>query len=135
MPRLSVWMVRTSFLYLVTGFTLGGLLLWNKGAPISPGVWSLLPAHIETLLMGWLIQLAMGVAFWILPRFERNPRRDNTHLAWAAYWFINAGIGVVVIGSLLTFFQGLSLTGRLLEISGAVAFAAHAWPRIRPSRI
>jgi len=135
MPRLSAWMVRASFIYLIVGFTLGSMLLWNKGLPISPGLWSLLPAHIEVLLIGWLIQLAMGVAFWILPRFERSPRRGNTQLAWAAYGLINAGIWLVVLGSLQNIFLGLSLIGRLMEISSAAVFAMHAWPRIRPSRV
>ena len=36
MPRLSVYFVRASLIYLVLGFTFGGLLLANKGVMISP---------------------------------------------------------------------------------------------------
>ncbi|HLV45033.1 MAG TPA: hypothetical protein VKY39_08745, partial [Aggregatilineales bacterium] len=63
MPRLSVWMVRASLLYLGLGFTFGALMLANKGVPLHPRLWALLPLHAEMLLVGWAIQLAMGVAF------------------------------------------------------------------------
>ena len=46
MPRLSVWFIRSALLYLLLGFTLGGLMLWNKGLPIHPVLWRLLPAHM-----------------------------------------------------------------------------------------
>ena len=62
MPRLSVWMIRTALVHLLVGFTLGALLLANKGVPIHPMVWRLLPIHIELLLLGWTLQLALGVA-------------------------------------------------------------------------
>ena len=71
MPRLSIWYIRASLLYLVLGFTLGGLLLFNKGIPLDPRIWILLPAHIESVLFGWTVQLVMGMAFWILPDFLR----------------------------------------------------------------
>ena len=36
MPRLTVWMVRTSLLQLGIGFTFGMLMLFNKGVPFDP---------------------------------------------------------------------------------------------------
>ena len=60
MPRLSIWFIRSALIYLALGFTFGALLLANKGFPIIPEIWRLLPAHIELLLVGWTLQLAMG---------------------------------------------------------------------------
>ena len=68
MPRLSVWIIRTALLYLGIGFTFGALMLFNKGVPFDPMLWRLLRPHIEFVLLGWTMQLAMGVAFWIMPR-------------------------------------------------------------------
>ncbi len=56
MPRLSQWIIRTAFIYLLLGFTFGALLLAHKGVPLHPALWSWLPAHIEFLLMGWIVQ-------------------------------------------------------------------------------
>ena len=50
MPRLSVWFVRCSFIHLFLGFTLGGLILANKGFPFAPWIWNLLPVAAATRL-------------------------------------------------------------------------------------
>lgn len=73
MPRISLCFVRASLGYLALGFTLGALLLWNKGVAFAPFVWRLLPLHIEASLVGWVVQLVMGVAYWMFPRFGMTP--------------------------------------------------------------
>ena len=131
MPRLSTWMIRASLLYLFTGFTFGALLLFHKGIPISARLWSLLPAHIDFLLSGWIVQLVMGMAFWILPRFSREPRRGNVGLAWLAFALINAGVLLVGLAPLLGLSPAASLLGRFAQAGAGLAFAAHAWPRVK----
>lgn len=128
MPRLSCWLIRSSLLYLAIGFTLGGLMLSHKGVPLHPAVWRLLPAHIEFLLLGWILQLAMGVAFWILPRWGTG--RGNEALAWLAYGLLNLGVWMAGIGSLIG--TPIVLAGRITEVASAITFAAHAWPRVKP---
>lgn len=130
MPRLSVWMIRTALLHLLAGFTIGALLLANKGILIHPLLWRLLPIHIELLLLGWTLQLALGVAFWILPRFQNE--RPRTGLAWAAYLLLNTGIGLVAGGVVWTAWPLLLFWGRLIEVAAVTTFAIHAWPRIKP---
>ncbi|MFT3895416.1 MAG: hypothetical protein QM730_27645 [Anaerolineales bacterium] len=131
MPRLSVYFVRASLLYLLLGFTIGGLMLANKGVIISPVIWSLLPLHIEFAFVGWMIQLAMGVAFWILPRFRQAPIRGNERLSWLAFFLLNIGIFLAVMGFLFKF-QIFTLVGRGLELLGLVTFAFGNWKRIKP---
>lgn len=131
MPAISVWSIRAALLYLIAGFTFGALMLTNKGLPISPLVWRLLPIHMEFLLAGWLVQLAMGVAFWILPRFRNQ--RGNRQVALAAFILLNTGIWLVVIGNAFGASSSLILAGRLAETGAAVAFAIHAWPRVKPA--
>ena len=63
MPRLSVWTIRAALVALGIGFLFGALMLANKGVPFDPSLWRLLPAHIELVLLGWTMQLALGVAF------------------------------------------------------------------------
>lgn len=93
MPRLSVWMIRAVLLHLGVRFSLGALILANKGQPRSGLIWTLLPVHIECVLIGWTLQLAMGVAFWILPRFVHGaPRGDE--------WPVLLAFGLLHIGYL-----------------------------------
>ncbi|MCB0253048.1 MAG: hypothetical protein KDI55_04905 [Anaerolineae bacterium] len=130
MPRLSVWFIRASLMYLAAGFTLGALMLANKGLRLEPFIWRLLPAHIEVMLVGWTVQLAMGVAYWILPRFQSS--RGNTRAAWLAFVLLNGGVLLAVAAIAPGAPAGATLAGRLLQAAAAIAFAVNAWPRVKP---
>ena len=130
MPVLSIWFVRTSFAYLALGFTFGALMLANKGVPFAGVLWRLREAHIELLTIGWMVQLALGVAYWILPRFWEGPPRGNTTGAYLAYGLLNGGIWLVTLATLLGLSPTVVLVGRLLEAAAVTAFAWHIWPRI-----
>jgi hypothetical protein len=132
-PRLSVWWVRTALAELAVGLTLGALLLANKGVSFAPGLWRWLPVHIELLLLGWTLNLALGVAYWILPRFKAGAPRGAAWPAWAAFALLNAGIALVCVAPWLPVGASADwqLTGRIAEIGAAALFALHAWPRVR----
>lgn len=132
MPRLSVWMTRTALLHLALGFTLGALLLVQRELPLHPWILRLRPLHAELLLLGWTVQLAMGVAFWILPRFRAGPERGAEWPAWLAYALLNAGVMLTGVSLAVVGPGGAALGGRSAEGLAAVAFACHAWPRIKP---
>lgn len=128
MPALSRWYVKTAFVYLLFGFTAGALMLANKGRPFYPPLWNWLPLHIEALLTGWIVQLTLGVAFWILPRFWQAPRRGNTTGAYLAYGLLNVGILLVMMPA--SWLAWGTAVGRLLQLLAILSFAHTAWPRI-----
>lgn len=133
MPRLSQWFIKLAFGYLLAGFTLGALLLAHKGQPFHPALWNWLPAHYEWLLMGFVAQLTLGMAFWITPRFWKEPRRGNTTGAYVAIVALNAGIILASLGPV--YWQSpLSpwalILGRALEMVAAIAFAHAIFPRV-----
>ena len=130
MPRLSVWFIRAALIYLAGGFTFGMLLLFHKGVPLNPWMWRLLPLHIECVLIGWTVQLAMGVAFWILPRFGLSGRGNETPV-WLAYGLINVGVLAVGLEGTLAAPPEITLAGRATELLSVVLFAVHAWPRVK----
>lgn len=130
MPSLSVWLVRLALLYLSAGATLGGLLLVAKAWPFWARVWPLRPLHVEWLLFGWMVQLACGVAFWILPR---TPARAGTRAVLLALVLLNAGLWVAGLAQIMGH-PGCLLLGRTLEAGAVAAFACHLWPRARALR-
>ena len=132
MPRLSQWFIRAALIHLALGFTFGALMLGNKGVPFYPLLWRLLPAHIEFLLLGWTLQLALGVAFWIMPRFWQAPARGNETGAWVAFVLLNLGVWAVSIAGVFALPPAVTFVGRVLEVGAAVAFAIHIWPRVVP---
>lgn len=133
MPRLSVWMIRAALIHLAAGFAIGALLLAHRGVPLHHAVPLLRPAHAEVLLVGWTMQLAMGVAFWILPRFRTGPERGDERPALLAFLLLNVGVVAAAAGGISGLYP-VSLGGRTAEGLAAAAFAAHAWPRVKPFR-
>jgi heme/copper-type cytochrome/quinol oxidase subunit 1 len=134
MPRLSVWLIRTALGFLAVGVALGAVLPGGRG--LGGGSWlpHLLPVHAEFLLVGWTIQLVLGVVYWILPLSRSGAERGSPVLAWAAYGTLNAGVLLAAFGSALSTPSTLALAGRGLETLAASALAVLAWPRIREAR-
>lgn len=133
MPRASAWLVRAALVHLVAAFTTGAIVLGAKAGALPPPVAGLHPAHVELVLAGWMLQLVLGVATWILPRRADHPRgRDQWGLAWAALVLLNAGTLTACAGHLATD-APLVAGGRAAEAAAALAFALHAWGRARPS--
>jgi cbb3-type cytochrome oxidase subunit 1 len=129
--RLSVWTVRSALTYLGVGFLIGALMLTQKGVPLEGSLLRLLPLHIEVLLFGWTLQLGMGIAFWILPRFSREPRYGNQTYGWLAFALINLGVIMAGMGQWLSAPISIIMLGRAAEVLAGVFFALHAWPRVR----
>jgi len=132
-PRLAVWIVRTALIYLGCGFTVGAYMLINKGLRLDPHFLAWVYMHEELLLIGWMLQFVIGVAFWILPRFMTAPKYGAIEQAWAAYIVLNMGVLTTIVG---TWIEGpgssAALIGRGLEIVAAATFAVYIWPRVRP---
>jgi len=129
MPRPSVWFVRASLVYLLLGFTFGSMILAQKGISYYPPVWSLFPIHMEFLLIGWFAQLAMGVTFWILPRFSRGQPRGSVTLIWISFVLINLGI---LFSTLYFWLPAATLIGRAAEAGAGILFAIGLWRRVKP---
>jgi hypothetical protein len=126
-----VWLIRTALGYLALGTLAGAFLLANRGVSLGTWVVRLLPIHVEFLLMGWTIQLALGVAFWILPRFRTGAERGREELVWISYVLLNAGVLVTALGQALQLPSSVPFLGRGAEMLGAAAFSIHAWPRVK----
>ena len=130
MPPLSIWCLRVALLYLGVGFSLGALMLAAPGLHLPAATLRLRPLHLELLLVGWMVQLAFGVAYWILPR-RRGTGRGHEWLAGAAVLLLNVGVMTVGVGGTAGAPAWAIASGRAAELLAALAFAVHAWPRAR----
>lgn len=129
MPRLTVWMVRTALLWQGLGFSLGALVLAEKGLGRLPWLWMLRGAHIQILLMGWLVQLAAGVAYWILPRFDAAGSRGDARPLWVAYAALNLGVALAALTTPLGLAPLALVAGALYALAG-VLLVPHLWRRV-----
>lgn len=125
MPPLSRLMIRLALGWLAVGYSVGGLLLANKGVPLAPWIWQLRGAHVHMLLVGWTLQLAEGVAYWIMPRLDARGDRGGDRPVWLGCAALNAGVVCALL-------PGLAAASGALYLVTAAAFVAHLWRRVRP---
>ena len=127
----SALMIRLSLIYFLLAFTFGALLLIEKAMHYQLGVWFTFPVHTELALFGWVIQLVLGTAYWILPRYVVGKPRDAPWKAWAMIAGLNLGIlANVAVSMLYPGNAALLLPGRILEASAIVMFVHLHWDRI-----
>lgn len=131
-PEVARGMILLSLLYLVLGFSFGGLILSHKGAPLHPAVWRLLPAHVDFLLLGWLTQLTLAAAYWIFPRFPTPPQRGSALRHGLEIATFNLGLWITALSPLFSNPNWLTLIGRTLQTAGLALFSLDLWRRIRP---
>lgn len=122
MPTLSAWTVRAALVWLAIASLTGALIL-SRTALRLPALALLIPAHAEMMLVGWTMQLAFGVAHWILPRRPSGEARGPLTPVLVVVVALNLGVVLVIAGA--------PLAGRVLEVVAAVGFAVQGVPRIR----
>lgn len=127
MARVSVWYVRLALLHFLGGVTVGAWQLATPARLVPVEGEMLRTVHIELLLVGWLVQLAFGVAVWILP-FSRGVSSDCR--LWCGWSALNGGLLLVVLGAGMGSVV-LKLVGRGAEIGAVGTVLLVLWPRIR----
>lgn len=96
--------------------------------------WPVLHAHL--LLVGFLLLLIFGVAFWMFPKVAGQ--RAGREVGWVAFALLNAGLLLRVLAEPLSDHgRGGAVWDVLLGVSAvlpalaALAFAVAIWPRVR----
>lgn len=130
MPKVSVWMIRMSFLYLIFGVCIGTFLLISKSLHVASFAWNLLPIHIEFLIFGWIIQFTLGTAYWILPRYLKTKGRGKSLPAIMMVVLLNMGIVLLVISALNPDYSFLGVIGRSFQLLAVILFIKLHWQRI-----
>lgn len=140
MDPLSARMLRASLIWLLCGVSIGGAMLLDRALPGNWVLW-LAPSHAHMLFVGWFLQFALGIAYWLLPR-KRTPQRPvgyHEGLATAAVVALNLGLLLRVVaepaertgwGSNLTLAM-LALSA-ILQIGAVVIVVSQIWPRVAP---
>lgn len=138
MDRFTIVMVKASLAWMLAGFVIGGLMLVDR---VMPGDWRswLQPTHGHMLFVGWFVQFAVGIAYWLLPR-KRRPelpvgyRETPAFIGWG---MLNAGLLLRLIGEPMerTGNDGaLSITilalSAILQVAAVIVFISQLWPRI-----
>ena len=141
MPHLARNMVKAAFVYFILAFLLGALMMLDRWLTFSRWLRVLYLSQLHLLVVGWITQLALGVAYWMFPRLrkEQDPRpRGSEALGWFVLISLNAGLLLrfilepfYLMGPRPWLAVLLALSG-VLQAAAAVAFGFLIWARIRP---
>lgn len=150
MPTTSRLFVKASLIYFGVGAVIGALLLVNRWVPLGSPILALRASHVQVLIVGWLTQLILGVAWWLFPpmalrRRPNRPRpirrgqaqRGSEPLFWGTFACLNAGILLQAVFAPLYTWTDVSAFNFLAGISGlflllaACTFVANMWGRVR----
>jgi hypothetical protein len=143
MDPLSSVMLRASLTWLLAGFVIGAAMLTDRALPGEWRLW-LAPSHAHMLFVGWFLQFAVGVAYWLLPRRRsaERPLGYREGAAFVAVVALNLGLVLRIIAepaertgheSALTLL--LFIASALLQVAAALTFVIQLWPRIGPRAI
>jgi hypothetical protein len=140
MPPLARTFVRAAFVYFVAALVLGALMMLDRWLSLSRWLKAVYLSQLHLLVVGWITQLAIGVAYWIFPRFlkEQNPRRRGSDaLTKAVLICLNAGLLLrfliepfYLMGPRPWLAALMALSGALQALA-ALAFGWLIWGRIR----
>jgi len=147
MPATTRVFVKASIVYLILGALLGALLLFSRWLPLGSAIYYVRPAHVQFLIVGWLTQLILGVAWWLFPPLAFRLRgrgyphgqaqRGSEPLFWLTFALLNTGILLYAIGEPLHIRTGSGLFGALVALSSlcllaaALTFVVNMWARVR----
>lgn len=137
MPRASRWLVRTALAWLLAGLVLLVLRSLPASGPAAAWLGAAGPAALHALTVGWLTQLAFGVAHWMFPRHPAGPQPRAEGQMMASWACLNGGLVARLVaepGVLLGAggsWQVVLVAAGVLQLAAAVLFVVNAWPRVR----
>jgi hypothetical protein len=129
MPKISIWMIRLSLIWLLISALAGSLILIHKAAVLHHSIWILLPVHFELAIWGWLVQFVMGTAYWMFPKKLEEERRGPVLPAWIMVCLFNTGLFFIVTSALSPNIPA-TITGRALIAGSIIIFAGLIWQRV-----
>ena len=138
MDPLSSLMVRLALLWMLAGFLVGDAMLVDRQLPGDWRLW-MQPTHGHMLFVGWFLQFALGIAYWLLPRMRsaERPVGYNLRLAQIAVAALNIGLLFRVLGEPLertghdsTGISTVLWVSAVLQITAALIFVVQIWPRV-----
>lgn len=138
MDRFTIFAVKTSLIWMLIGFVIGGLMLVDHMVPGNWRAW-LLPTHGHMLFVGWFVQFVIGIAFWLLPRkrLPELPLGYGEHKAFFALACLNIGLALRVVAEPLWrvrhegwWIDSLLVGSSILQVAAIFIFVSQMWPRI-----
>lgn len=137
MPLLSRTFIKAGLTYFVVGLMVGVLYLARDVFRLPSAFGLLYPVYIHLLMVGWVMQLILGVVYWMFPKLSKEQPRGSETLGWAVFWLLNVGLILRAIGEPLTVIKPewnlgwMLAASAILQLLAAWGFVANTWGRVK----
>jgi hypothetical protein len=132
MPRLARWYIKAGLVYLVLALLVGVLLQARTVIDLPGWAGRLQPVYLHLLIVGWITQLIIGVAYWMFPKFTREQPRGSETLGWLTFGLINAGLALRTIAEPQAGDLGWVLAASaVLQVIAGWLFVINTWARVK----
>ena len=130
--------IKTAIGFLAVGLGIGLWMLVRReltGLHPSPYEAS---AHTHALLVGFVMEMILGVALWLFPRPDKTDARYNPGMIGVAYWSLTIGTAARVAAELLRARDAMPvlrwaiIAGGVAQTGAVLLFFHTMWSRIRP---
>ncbi|MBL8165245.1 MAG: cbb3-type cytochrome c oxidase subunit I [Anaerolineae bacterium] len=137
MPTLTRYHIKTALVYFVLALLLGVLLAAQPVFNLPPLIGTLRPVFLHLLIVGWITQLIIGVAYWMFPKKSKENPRGSTKVGWAVYVLLNLGLVLRAVSEPLSVIYPQTIAGvalaaaAVLQVGAGWLFIVNTWPRVK----
>lgn len=126
--------IRSALVWLLAGSSAGLIFVIARSTESPYLAARALQAHVPAMLIGWFAQFVLGVAFWMLPKFNRAdprfPRGDERPFVGGILG-LNGALALWIAAATLGGPATLANTGAALVVLGVATCASRLWPRVK----
>lgn len=130
--------IKTAIVFLAVGLLIGGWMLVRRELyGLYPNAYEV-SAHTHALLVGFVMEMILGVALWLFPRPSKEDLRYSPRTAEWAYWVLTLATASRVLGELARpliesrALRWVVVLAGLAQAFGLLLFFQTMWTRIRP---
>jgi len=135
MPTVARWTIKAGLIYFVLGLAAGVLIQLRPYVDLPRWTAGIRPVYIHLLVVGWITELIIGVAYWMFPKFSKENPRGSEKVAWAVFFLLNAGLLLriwaepqVMTGTKIGWMLALSAA---LQLIAGWLFVINTWVRVK----
>jgi len=137
MPMLTRYYLKTGLVHLAIALFLGVLIAAQPIFNLSTSLPVLRPVFLHLLIVGWITQVIIGIAYWMFPKYSKEHPRGSERLGWAVYILLNVGLALRAVCEPLFALEPGSVAGiglaasAVLQVSAGWLFIANTWSRVK----
>lgn len=137
MPTLTRIFIKTGMIYFLLAMVVGVALAAPTLFSLPTAVAALRPVYFHLFMVGWVLQLIIGIAYWMFPKLSKERPRGSEALGWLVYACLNIGLAFRAIGEVLVALRpgpdiGWTLAlAAVLQLIGGWGFIVNTWLRVK----